>query len=155
MTLLIESKKVHTFLDLLITLGQVLNQCVFLTLCECQSPNRLSTLNTRNMQSIPSTLQKHLCYLIDSMALPFFSFVHFDLYCLCAGAQNFWNFHSPCEFDVSRTSHSCALPIWKAFSKQLSSVKVKNGSCLCLLLFLILNCLLIAGLVLAKVMNVS
>lgn len=105
MTYLLSQKKVHTFLGLLITLGQVLNQCVFLTLCEGQSPNRSSTLNSRNMHSIPSTLQKHLCYLTDTMALPFFSFAHFNLYCVCAGAQNFWNFHLPCELDVSRTSH--------------------------------------------------
>lgn len=99
MTLLIESKKVHTFLDLLITLGQVLNQCVFLTLCECQSPNRSSTLNTRNMQSIPSTLQKHLCYLIDSMALPFFfcSFWFVLFVCWCTELLKFplalWIWH--------------------------------------------------------------
>lgn len=106
--------------------------------------------------------QKHAISLLHTPQTPllsdrhngiaFFPFAHFNLYC---ETQNFWNSHSPCEFDISRTSHSCALPIWKAFSKQLSSVKVKNGSCLCLLLFLILNCLLIAGLVLAKVMNVS
>ena len=30
---------------------------------------------------------------------------------------------------------SCALPFWKALSKQLSSIKVKNGSCLCLPFF--------------------
>lgn len=64
---------------------------------------------------------------------------------------------STCLVNLTSPEHptSCALPIWKALSKQLSSVKVKNGSCLCFLLFLILNCLLIAGLVLAKVMNVS
>lgn len=50
---------------------------------------------------------------------------------------------------------SWALPTWKALSKQWAFIKAQNGCCLCALLFLVLNCLLIAGLVLAKVMNVS